>query len=516
MAEQRNPENVDREATSGDNSPRGNLGVGVRRDRDEALDENLRRQNDAKKRKDEDNGEAAFERARPVLCDDLFLHSRNMEIIPGVGFWEPYLVKISRKYLRIGVVIACLDYEQGTEGDFAGTMLAAYGLVREMDPFIFEVIAFDADNDSASGWPQVGRLITTEHVFGFNAYGLSNIPRRIMHGFAIEVHAVGLGRQMPPPPPPHLPGMMTMLGDTSYKAKLNADKLMGIKVLLRHDKSKSERLFGALEIMDNHKAKASIAAILLKSQLNMVMLQPQNLPMLVALIHTRSFVPAEDLSKTVAGLHFMHFEAPTTKPLFHKRIKDCAFAFVAVLKQITGGDPDRYWATMFGPFLDLLVARDDVCMEKMQPQLVMDSCSEALVRWSLMMAAEGTKGVTDNELMELGQEALFIDIDKLDRQASREFREKTERWSAAGAIAAGAAAGRGGGGGGRGAVTPFAGRWGGTGGAGGGSGGAAPGRAGVRYCIDAVCYHLLGRVSYDGKPVLTACTKGTGCVFEHT
>ena len=52
MAEQRNPENVDREATSGDNSPRGNFGVVVRRDRDEAIDENLRRQNDAKKRKD--------------------------------------------------------------------------------------------------------------------------------------------------------------------------------------------------------------------------------------------------------------------------------------------------------------------------------------------------------------------------------------------------------------------------------------------------------------------------------
>ena len=62
-------------------------------------------------------------------------------------------------------------------------------------------------------------------------------------------------------------------------------------------------------------------------------------------------------------------------------------------------------------------------------------------------------------------------------------------------------------------MTPFAGRW---GGAGGGGSGGVPGRAGVRYCIDAVCYHLLGKVSYDGKPVLTPCTRGKGCHFEHT
>ena len=41
MAEQRNPENVDRDDNNGDKSPRGNFGVGVRRDRDEAMEENL-------------------------------------------------------------------------------------------------------------------------------------------------------------------------------------------------------------------------------------------------------------------------------------------------------------------------------------------------------------------------------------------------------------------------------------------------------------------------------------------
>ena len=117
-----------------------------------------------------------------------------MEIVPGVGFWEPYMVKVSRRYLRIGVVIACFDY---TEGSFADTNLAAYGLVREMNPFIFEVIPFDANNGSAARWPQVGRLIDTEYVFGFNVYGLSNIPRCVMHGFAIEVHAVCVAGEVP-------------------------------------------------------------------------------------------------------------------------------------------------------------------------------------------------------------------------------------------------------------------------------------------------------------------------------
>ena len=523
MAEQHKDRNVDGDDTDVIGVPRGKSSDLPRRDRD-IEEEELRQERlrDAKRRREENDGEATFKKAQPELCDDLFTYSEAMEIAPNVGFWEPFLMKMSRRYLRIGVVIACFDDD---DGSFDNMVFAAYGLVREVNPFIFEVIPFDKAGGSASKWPYVGRLSTTEYVFCFNSYGLSNIPRGIMDTFAVEVHAVYGAVEVPPPPPYALPGMPTTLGDTSYKAKLNADKLMGIKVLLRHDKKKSERLFGALEIMDNHKAKASIASVLLKSQLSMVMLQPQNLPMLVTLIHSRSYVPAGDLSKTVAGLHFMHFEEPNTKPLFHKRIKDCAFAFVAVLKQIAGGDPDRYWATMFGPFLDLLVARDDVCMEKMQPRLVMDSCSEALVKWSLMMAAEGTKGVSDSELMELGQEALFIDIDKLDRQASREFREKTERGSTVGALAAGAAAGRGrgrggfgggGGGGGRGGVTPFAGHWGGAGGAGGVGGGGAPGRAGVRYCIDAVCYHLLGRVSYDGRPVLTTCTKGKQCSFEHT
>ena len=53
-----------------------------------------------------------------------------MEIIPGVGFWEPYLLKVSRKYLIIGVVIACFeDVDKG----FEDMNLAAYGLVREVN-----------------------------------------------------------------------------------------------------------------------------------------------------------------------------------------------------------------------------------------------------------------------------------------------------------------------------------------------------------------------------------------------
>ena len=35
-------------------------------------------------------------------------------------------------------------------------------------------------------------------------------------------------------------------------------------------------------------------------------------------------------------------------------------------------------------------------------------------------------------------------------------------------------------------------------------------------CIDAVGYRLLGRVSNDETPALTACTKGKQCNFEHT
>jgi hypothetical protein len=299
---------------------------------------------------------------------------------------------------------------------------------------------------------------------------------------------------------------------------------MGIKNLLRHDKLKSERLFGSLEIIDNQKAKTAISALLLKSQVGMVMIQPQNLPMLVQLIHQRNSVQITDPTKTVAGLHFMHFEVPNSKALYHRRILDCATNFVAVLRQIGGGDADRYWAGMFAPFLERLSARDEICMEKMQPQLVMETCAEALVRWSLMMTAEENKGISDEELMHKGQAALHIDMDELDRRATREYRErgeKAERCSLAAAATAGTAAGRGrgrgggsGAGGGRGPVLPSAGGWSSAGGV---RGGGVAGRNGVKYCIDAVCFHLLGRVGYDGKPVLEQCKKlGKGYTFEHT
>jgi hypothetical protein len=139
---------------------------------------------------------------------------------------------------------------------------------------------------------------------------------------------------------------------------------------------------------------------------------------------------------------------------------------------------------MFAPFLERLSARDEICMEKMQPQLVMETCAEALVRWSLMMTAEENKGISDEELMHKGQAALHIDMDELDRRATREYRErgeKAERRSLAAAATAGTAAGRGrgcsggsGAGGGRGPVLPSASGWRSAGGA---------GRNGVMYCI---------------------------------
>ena len=465
------------------------------------------------------DGYNQFTKAQPDRCDEKFEYVERIEMIPDVGFWESYVVKVRRQQCSIGTIIACFENTDQPVEDF---VMAGYGIVRETNPFIFEVIPFNLKG-SASNWPFVGRLVSTEMLYVLNEYGLNQIPQMVRDQFGVPMRAV-VNRVANFPPPLQLPGMSTMLGDTSYKSKLNADKLMGIKTLLRHDKLKSERLFGSLEIIDNQKAKAAISALLLKSQVGMVMVQPQNLPMLVQLIHQRNFVQITDPTKTVAGLHFMHFEVPNSKPLYHRRILDCATNFVAVLRQIVGGDADRYWAGMFAPFLERLSARDEICMEKMQPQLVMETCAEALVRWSLMMTAEENKGISDEELMHKGQAALHIDLDELDRRATREYRErgeKAERRTLAATATAGMAAGRGRGrgggsgvGGGRGPVLPSAGGWSSAGGVGGGG---VAGRNGVKYCIDAVCFHLLGRVGYDGKPVLEQCKKlGKGCMFVHT
>lgn len=279
------------------------------------------------------DGQDRFQMAQPELCDYKFEYVEQSVMIPDRGFWEAYVVKVLRQQCTIGTVIACFDQTAGPMDD---VLMVAYGLVRETNPFIFQVVPFDLQG-SASAWPRVGRLIQTESVYVFNSYGLSIIPQPVRDVFGVNMRAVANPAGIQIPPPFHLPGVVTTLGDTSYKAKLNADKLMGIKNLLRHDKLKSERLFGSLDIIDNQKAKASISSLLLKSQLGMMMLQPQNLPMLVQLIHQRNYVQVSDISKTVAGLHFMHFEVPNTKQLYHRRIVDCANSFVAVLRQIAGG-----------------------------------------------------------------------------------------------------------------------------------------------------------------------------------
>ena len=379
-----------------------------------------------------------FRSNHPEVCDEEFEYTRTVDSVPGKGFWEPYVFKVHRKACITGVLVAIFD---GHGDSFHEMELLGYGQMLVVDQCILHIIPYDKDG-SASAWPYYARLITTEHVFIFNSFGIACLPPNIVEQCTVPVKTVLMMSNERGPMLPFLPSMPTNLGENSYKYKLNADKLLGIKNLLRHDKMKSEQLFGSLDIMDNEKAKAAISANLLKSQLGMTMLQPKTLPMLVGLIHQRNFVQVADVSKTISGLHFMYFEEPNTKPLYHKRIRDNLLSFVAVLRQIVGGDADRYWASMFGPLTDLLSSREPNCMENMLPQLVMDACSEALVKWSLMMSAEANRGLSDEELMNKGLSALHIDINVLSLQALTEHRERAEKTerrmtAAAAAIAAG-------------------------------------------------------------------------------
>ena len=128
MADKDNSEGIDGAST---------LDTGIREKRNNPREENRAAedlhtdlQREAKRRKEENDGGGAFTKAQPELCDDLFSYTEKMEIIPGVGFWEPYLLKVSRKYLNIGVVIACFD---DVDRGFEDMNLAAYGLVREVN-----------------------------------------------------------------------------------------------------------------------------------------------------------------------------------------------------------------------------------------------------------------------------------------------------------------------------------------------------------------------------------------------
>lgn len=48
-----------------------------------------------KARKEEDNGATSLRILQSKLVEDMFTYPATMEMVPDVGFWEPFMIKSS-------------------------------------------------------------------------------------------------------------------------------------------------------------------------------------------------------------------------------------------------------------------------------------------------------------------------------------------------------------------------------------------------------------------------------------
>ena len=158
------------------------------------------------KRCKEYDGSDQFSNAQPQRCDSKFEYVEQIEMVPDVGLWESYVVKVRRQQCAIGTVIACFDNTDQPIDDF---VMAGYGLVRETNPFIFEIIPFTLQG-SAVNWPLVGRLVSTEWLYVLNSYGLNQIPHVVRAQFGVPMRAV-MNQVANFSPPLQLPGMIRVI-----------------------------------------------------------------------------------------------------------------------------------------------------------------------------------------------------------------------------------------------------------------------------------------------------------------
>jgi hypothetical protein len=103
-----------------------------------------------------------------------------------------------------------------------------------------------------------------------------------------------------------VPPMLQGKGE-SLKAMQNAERTQNAKVLLRHDARAILEYFGPLDDLTGLRAKAAVLGVLLQAQTELVMMQPQSIPVFLGLFFQRNAVPPKEISSVVTGLHLSHF-----------------------------------------------------------------------------------------------------------------------------------------------------------------------------------------------------------------
>ena len=348
------------------------------------------------------------------------------------------------------------------------------------------------------------KLLDIKTVFAFNSFALGKLPVEMLRAFSINpavpittsrdrVHQRTVSIS-------NVPQLLQGKGE-SLKAMQNAEKTQNAKVLLRQDQSMIQDYFGTLDDMSGQRAKSAVLSVLLKSQTELVMMQPQNIPMFLGLYFQRTAVTPKELSSVVTGLHLSHFAKFGVQISKHYQIVACVENLLRVLRVFTGGDGDHFVARMFEDMLMKLQSSEEDALKSMDPVLVLDAVSVALTKWSAVLANPRAVGASEEDLGEALANALVIDVEEVGRSDARLFKRKMEeRNFRVDKVARGNTGGR----------VP----------AGAGAVGKVPVPGKINYCVAEVAYKLLGGKVFDGRAVLTTCPGKPGsltpfCVFEH-
>jgi len=442
---------------------------------------------------------SGFSAASPVDADEFFQFAEEINIISGVNApLESFVVKCPVECLEKGNVIAVFYDPTGGGGSFRDFILHGFAQLVEDTPQIFEFHILTSPTITVV-YPPVMKLVHTKKVFAFNGFALKAMPDGIVARCSIR-----------PPVPVQMsrdqtsqkgsasvvPQLLQGKGD-SLKALQNADRIHNAKVLLRHDARLILEYFGPLDDMTGQRVKSAVLGMMLQTSTELVMMQPQNIPIFLGFFFQRTAAPPKDLSSVVTGLHVSHFAKFGMQITKHFQIIICVENLVKVLRAFVGGDCDGFVTDTFADMLFKLQSSEEDGLRFMDPSIVLDAVSVALTKWSGQLSSPRAATAGKDELRFLLSSALEIDVEEVGRQDNRRFKRKLE--STAAMVSRDSKAPRG--------VDKKSRDAGPV---------SAPGK--VNYCVAAVAFTLLGAKVFDGRPQLTACPlhKTGRCVFEHT
>jgi hypothetical protein len=270
-----------------------------------------------------------FQRDAPVIGDNFFECTENVVLIPGDSLLESFMIKSDLKRLVKGNVFGMFSDPLG-KNVFSEFELVGILQIVEDSPQICSFV--EAQSGLGKEIPKLMRLVSTVFVLAFNDYGLERFPSVLLSSLPLTVVSLQMNHMGP------VKGASTdsvfisprSSGDTSLRARQNAEKTQLARVLFRHDEELIRKYFGKLDEVDGPRVQSAVQGILLESQTKYIIMQPKNIPKFVQLFFQRT--DTSEGSKSVSGLHVSQFRNAGTQISSYYQVRLCVENMVRVLQ----------------------------------------------------------------------------------------------------------------------------------------------------------------------------------------